>query len=58
MYKNAKRLTSIVHIFRQKETIAFLESAEGKEWQLNIFYDQSARKNVANPAGFEPATSW
>ena len=37
--------------FRQKLTTALLESAEGTEWPLKIFHDQSPRKNVADFGG-------
>ena len=44
--------------FHQKLITALLKSADGREWPYKIFHDQSPRKNVADPAGVEPATSW
>ena len=35
----------------QKLTTALLETAEGREWPLKIFHDQSPWKNVAGPGG-------
>ena len=44
--------------FCQKLTTVLLESAEGKEWPKKMFHDQSPLKNVADPAGVKPPTSW
>ena len=37
--------------FCQKLSTALLESAEGKEWPLKIFYGQSTQKSVVKPSG-------
>ena len=45
---SSKRLTSIVHIL---SSTALLESVEGERMTVEIFHDQSPRKDVADLGG-------
>ena len=48
---SSKRLTSIVHLFRQKLTTGLLESAEEREWSQIIFHDQISTKECCRLGG-------
>ena len=56
---SSKRLTSIVHILSpETDNCPFLNQWKGTTDRRKYFMIKSPRKNVADLAGVEPATSW